>query len=126
MVQLLTLRPEFGLEEVRMTRTLQETGLVPLDSCGAAAASGEAVPTVSASTWATVIEGVPMNMTELFSLVSTEPEAEASNAVRSLSAMTLLRSDMESPFGPLICTLCVGDAAATSLAASAADQVQIY
>ena len=83
-----------GLEEVHMTRTLEETtDTLSLDGCGVAkekSVSGEEgkLGQLTASTWATVIEGVPMNMSEVFSLGVPERDGQ----------LTLVRSDMESPF----------------------------
>ena len=108
-IDLVTLRPEFGLEEVRMTRKLANTSKLRLDACGVSAEP------VIAGVWNTVIEGVPMNMTELYSALS-RPGA---SSLRT----TLVQSNMESPFGPLICTLCDGAGSDAALAASTAEKV---
>ena len=106
-IELVTLRPEFGLEEVRMTRSWQNATQVDMAACGSV---GEHA---AAMTWNTVIEGVPMNMTELYS---------ASGATDG-QTVTLVQSNMESPFGPLVCTLCRGESPETALAASTAAEV---
>eukprot|EP01045_Picozoa_sp_COSAG04_P019650 COSAG04_NODE_1930_length_5196_cov_7.264469_2_plen_589_part_00 len=108
-VELVTLRPEFGLDEVKMTRRLANTTALSLEACGARAEP------ITAQVWHTVIEGVPMNMTELYS----EPDAGLSGSKASI----LVQSNMESPFGPLICTLCDGEGSDATLAASTADKV---
>jgi transglutaminase-like putative cysteine protease len=120
-VDLVTLRPEFGLEEVKMTRRLVNTSALRLDVCGTRA------DVLTAEVWHTVIEGVPMNMTELYADLSSEQADRSSNRAtarrKPLSALTLVQSTMDSPFGPLVCTLCNGKGSDDALAASTADKV---
>eukprot|EP01043_Picozoa_sp_COSAG02_P069045 COSAG02_NODE_11681_length_1675_cov_1.649746_1_plen_494_part_10 len=115
-VELVTLRPEFGLEEVKMTRRLVNTSELRLDACGSRA------DVLVAEVWHTVIEGVPMNMTELYADLTSDSGPNTGRG-KTLSALTLVQSTMESPFGPLICTLCGGKGSDDALAASTADKV---
>jgi transglutaminase-like putative cysteine protease len=116
LVDLVTLRPEFGLEEVKMTRRLVNTSEVVLDACGSRA------DVLTAEVWHTIIEGVPMNMTELYADLSSGRETNTDRGT-PLSTLTLVQSTMDSPFGPLICTLCGGKGSDDALAASTADKV---
>ena len=86
-----------------MTRTWKNATVVDMQACGSAEETH-----VDAMTWSTVIEGVPMTMTELYS----DPNKTAKSSV------TLVQSTMESPFGPLVCTLCRGSGSEAALAAS--------
>ena len=86
-----------------MTRTWKNATVVDMQACGSAEETH-----VDAMTWSTVIEGVPMTMTELYS----DPNKTAKSPV------TLVQSNMESPFGPLVCTLCRGSGSEAALAAS--------
>jgi hypothetical protein len=144
LIDLVTLRPEFGLEEVKMTRRLANTSDLYLDACGSR------VDPLAAQVWHTVIEGVPMNMTELYADLrppssadegagagageggagvdadsdQTTVTAGSTSQKRPASSMlTLVQSNMDSPFGPLICTLCGGEGSDRALAASTADKV---
>ena len=84
-----------------MTRTWVNATVVDMKACGSA-------ETTAAMTWSTVIEGVPMNMTEVYSDPTNSPG----------ESVTLVQSNMESPFGPLVCTLCRGTNTEAALAAS--------
>jgi len=101
-IELVTVRPEFGLQAVTLRRTLLQTTELPA-GCGNA-------PPRAAAVWKNEIDGVPTNMSESYSLDA---------------AAVLLRSEMESPFGWLDCTLCSGDDAESQLEAAAADKVLV-